>query len=84
MTHELPVGYRVTKASRHDIEEMLPMVKEAKDKHFDAIETLAGDKAYDSGPRNEVLYDEHGIKSVIDIRNHWKDGEHTKVLGPDI
>jgi len=83
VTYELPVGYRVTNASRHDIEEMVPIVKEAKDKHFQTIETLAGDKAYDSGPHNEVLYDEHGIKPVIDIRNHWKDGEQTKVLAPD-
>jgi hypothetical protein len=83
-TYELPVGYKVTKASRPDIEEMLPMVKEAKDKHFQVvIETLAGDKAYDSGPHTEILYDEHGIKPVIDIRNHWKDGEDTKLLNPD-
>lgn len=82
-TYELPVGYRVTKASRADIEEMMPMVEEAKQKHFKEIETLAGDKAYDSGPRNEELYDEHGIKPVIDIRDNWKDGEETKALAPD-
>lgn len=82
-TYELPVGYRITKASRPDIEEMVPMVKDVKQRHFETIETLAGDKAYDSGPHNEVLYDEHGIKPVIDIRNHWKDGEQTKALAPD-
>lgn len=82
-TYELPVGYRVTKASRPDIEEMLPMVEEAKEKHFQSIETLAGDKAYDSGPHNEALYDTHRVKPVIDIRNHWKDGEETKLLNPD-
>lgn len=82
-TYELPVGYRITKASRPDIEEMVPMVKEAKQKHFETIETLTGDKAYDSGPENEALYDEHGIKPVIDIRKQWKDGEETKALAPD-
>lgn len=82
-TYELPIGYRVTRASRHDIEEMLPMIEEAKQKHFKDIETLAGDKAYDSGHHNEVLYDRHGIKPVIDIRNHWKDGEETKALNPE-
>ena len=82
-TYELPVGYRVTRASRPDIEEMVPMVKDALQKHFETIETLAGDKAYDSGPNNEALYDEHGIKPVIDIRNYWKDGEETKALDPD-
>jgi hypothetical protein len=83
-TYELPVAYKVTKASRTDIEEMLPMVEEVKEKHFgNIIETLAGDKAYDSGPHNEVLYDRHEIKPVIDIRNHWKDGEETKLLHED-
>jgi hypothetical protein len=79
-TYELPVGYRVTKASRPDIEEMLPMIEEAKQNHFQSIETIAGDKAYDSGPHQEALYDTHGIKPVIDIRNQWKDGEETKAL----
>lgn len=82
-TYELPVGYKVTKASRHDIEEMLPIVKEAKEKHFQDIETLAGDKAYDSRSHNEVLYDEHGIKPVIDIRNQWKDTDETRALNPE-
>lgn len=84
-TYELPVGYRVTKAARADIEEMLPMIEEAKRKHFgDKIETVAGDKAYDSGPHNEILYDTHGIKPVIDIRNQWKDGEETRLINPDV
>jgi len=82
-TYELPVGYKVTKASRHDLEELMPLVEEAKQKHFEEIETLAGDKAYDSGPHNERLYDTHGIKPVIDIRNNWRDGEETKALVPD-
>ncbi|MFN3481188.1 MAG: transposase, partial [Thermodesulfovibrionales bacterium] len=82
-TYELPVGYKVTKATRADIEEMLPLIKEAKEKHFKEVETLAGDKAYDSGSHNEKLYDGHGIKPVIDIRNNWKDGEETKLLNPE-
>lgn len=83
-TYELPVGYKVTKATRADIEEMLPMAEEAKEKHFgNDIDTLAGDKAYDSGHHNEALYDKHGIKPVIDIRNHWKDSEETKLLHAD-
>lgn len=84
-TYELPVGYRVTKASSADINEMLPMIKDVKCKHSDMkVETLCADRAYDSGPHNEILYDEHGIRPVIDTRNHWKDGEETKPLYPDI
>lgn len=83
ITYELPVGYRVTKASSADIGEMLPLVEEAMGRHFgDGIETLAGDKAYDSGPHNEVLYDRYGIKPVIDIKNHWGREEDTRPLYP--
>ncbi len=82
-TYELPVGYKVTKASRADVEELKPMIEDAK-KHFEAIETLTADKAYDSGPHNEMLYDEHGIKPVIDIRNSWKDTDETRLLFANI
>jgi len=82
-TYELPVGYKVTKASVADIQEMKPMVGEARQKHFEAIETLAGDKAYDSGPHIKEIYDELGIKPVIDIRDSWKDTDKTKALFPD-
>lgn len=82
-TYELPVGYAVTRAARHDIGELLPMIEEAKQKHFKKIETLAGDKAYDSAPHNRKMYDVHGIKPVIDIRNQWKDAEETKLLNPE-
>jgi len=81
-TYELPVGYKVTKASRHDLEELMPLVEEAKQKHVEEIETLAGDKAYDSGPHHERLYDTHGIKPVIDIRNTWRDGRRRRPLSP--
>lgn len=82
-TYELPVGYKVTKASRADIEELMPMVQEAKGQHFETIQTLAADKAYDSGPHCEKLYDEFGVKPVIDIRDLWKDTDETKALFPD-
>jgi hypothetical protein len=82
-TYELPVGYAVTRASRHDIKEMLPMIEETQRKHCKTIETLAGDKAYDSDPHHTVLYDTHGIKPIIAIRNQWKDGEETRLLNPD-
>jgi hypothetical protein len=59
------------------------MVEKTEQKHFETIETLAGDKAYDSGPELEMLYDTHGIKPVIDIRNAWKDGEQTKAFAAE-
>ena len=62
---------------------MIPMVEEARQKHGKALETLAGDKAYDRGPHNETLYEEHGIKPVTDMRDTWKDGEETKAVAAD-
>ena len=41
---------------------------------------LCGDKGYDGKPIITRLYDDYNIKSVIDIRNCWKDGEETKLV----
>jgi hypothetical protein len=81
-TYELPMGYRVTRASESDTKQLLPMVQEVKQKHpqiYKDMERLAGDKGYDSEENCRRLYDEHGIKPVIDIRRMWRDKE-TKLL----
>lgn len=80
--YEMPIGYRVTRASESDTKQLLPMVQEAKQKHrqiYEDMEELAGDKAYDSEENCRDLYDEHGIKPVIDIRRMWRDKE-TRLL----
>lgn len=41
------------------------------------IKTLSADKGYDSESLIEFLK-ENGISPVIDIQNHWKDGDETK------
>ena len=46
-------------------------------KLIDKIETLTADKGYDDVKIINFL-NEKNIKSVIDIRNLWKDGEPTK------
>ena len=82
-TYELPVGYSVSRASRADVNELLPLVDKAQEKHFGRkIQTLCGDKAYDSQSHIEELYESHGISPVIDICNHWRDGEETKLVDP--
>jgi hypothetical protein len=81
-TYELPMGYRVTRASESDTKQLLPMVQEVKQKHpqiYKDMERLAGDKGYDSEENCRRLYDEHGIKPVIDIRCMWRDKE-TKLI----
>ena len=81
-TYEMPIGYRVTRASESDTKQLLPMVKEVKQKHpqiYEDMERLSADKAYDSAENCRDLYNEHGIKPVIDIRRMWRDKE-TKSL----
>jgi hypothetical protein len=40
-----------------------------------------GDKGYDDEKLITLLWGKHQIKPVIDIRNMWKDGEKTRLLG---
>ncbi len=81
-TYEIPMGYRVTRASESDTKHLLPMVNEVKQKHpevYKDIKDLLADKGYDSEENCRGLYDEHGIKPVIDIRRMWREKE-TKPL----
>ena len=85
-TYELPLAFEVSRASRSDTRRLLPMMKGLKERHgwlFERCEDMAGDKGYDSGHNNGGLYDEYGIKPIIDIRHDWKDGEKTRSLYPD-
>jgi len=38
------------------------------------------DRGYDNGKLIDKLWDDHGIRPIIDIRNCWKDGEKTRLL----
>jgi hypothetical protein len=82
--YEMPISYQVTKASVSDTKNLLPLVEEVKEKHpqiHEDIDTAAADKGYDSEENCRRLYDEHGMKPVIDIRRMWRDKE-TKLLDP--
>jgi hypothetical protein len=82
--YELPVGYRLTKASAGDVPELLPMVADGLAEHPTMVqrtEEVAADKAYDAAEIHEELYEEVGIKAVIDIRSLWKTDE-TRLLDP--
>jgi len=84
--YELPLEFKLTKASRSDSPELLPLVEHTNKKHPDIIEDaeeLSADKGYDSSENNRELYDGYGIKPVIDKRTMWKDGELTRPLFPD-
>ena len=82
--YEMPLSYEVTRASASDTKHLLPLVEEVKKKHVEIykdIDKAAADKGYDSEENCRRLYDEHGIKAVIDIRRMWRDKE-TKLLDP--
>jgi len=82
--YEMAISYQVTRASASDTRHLLPLVEEVKKKHLEIykdMDTAATDKGYDSEENCRRLYDEHGIKPVIDIRRMWRDKE-TKLLDP--
>jgi len=74
--YELPVSYKVTKASENDSPHLLPMVNKLKHDHPDLVERcncLSGDKGYDCGNTNRVLTNNYNIKPVIDNRGMWQE-----------
>ena len=80
---ELPVSYEVTKASVGEQPVMRALFAELNKVHPELIENCEHamfDKGYDSKESICDLWENYRIKSVIDIRNMWKDGEKTKQL----
>jgi len=77
VNYELPVSFRVTKASASDMKQLKPMMKELQKKHPDIVETcksLVADKGYDSNPNNKFLWDDYGIKPIIDMKGRLEGG----------
>jgi len=82
-TYELPVAYEVTKASESELTEGKKLVAAMAEKHPSLLgrcEALTADRGFDDGKWISELWDKHGIRPVIDIRNLWKDGEETKLV----
>lgn len=79
--YELPVAFEVTKASASEIPSGRELVQSLQQRHPELVEeaeTLAADKGLDDTKLIRGLWDDCGIKPVIDIRNLWKDGEPTR------
>lgn len=84
--HEMPVNYRVTRASASETDKLLPIIKDTARRHPELINgsrQLSADKGYDSHRNNESLYDEYRISPVIDKKADWKDPDETRPLYPD-
>ena len=73
--YELPLAFAVDVASSSDMKNLTPLVEDLEEHHkhiHDDNEECAADKGYDSAENNAALYDDHGIKPVIDTREMWK------------
>jgi hypothetical protein len=80
--YELPLAWKLTKASRSDHPELIPLLKDLGRRQPDRIEVaqdLSADKGYDSEKNNAWLWDECQIRPLIDIRSMWKEKE-TRLL----
>ncbi len=81
--YELPVAFKVTPASHSEVKQAHAMIDDLsmnKPWVLKICETFMGDKGYDDSKLVIALWDNHGSKPVIDIRNAWKDGEETRLL----
>lgn len=82
--YELPVAYSVTKASVPDINAAHDLIDEIEQTQTSLLKNaviISGDRGYDDTKLHKKLWDNHDIKPVIDIRDMWKDGEETRLLG---
>lgn len=81
--YELPVGFTVTKASQAEIPEAKKIISEITEKHpviMDRCEYWLGDRGYDDTDTIRNLWDEYGVKPIIDMRNMWKDKNEVRMF----
>jgi hypothetical protein len=80
--YELPVAFKVTKASSAEGPVIHNLFDKLEENHPDILnecEYGLGDRGYDDSKLIKRLWNEYDIKPVIDIRNMWRDKE-TKIL----
>jgi hypothetical protein len=81
--YELPVAYEVTKASAGEAPQAHKLLDRLKARHpavLEACRAWLGDKGYDDGKMIRRLWDDDGIRPVIDIKAMWKEPDETRVL----
>jgi len=82
--YELPVIFDVTKASLSEGKEMKKLLEKLNIINPDLLEKCeyaCFDKGYDDEDLIKKLFDDYGVKPIIDIRNMWKDKDATRLLG---
>lgn len=73
--YDMPIDYCVTKASASDVvvgRDMLAEMAENRPEILENADYGLGDKGYDDTLLITTLWNEHGIKPIIDIRDQWK------------
>lgn len=80
-TYELPVAFTVLPAHANEMPVMHRLLSSLESRRPEVLrkcEVFTGDRGYDDGKLVTRLWDEYGIKPVIDIRNTWKDPDPTR------
>ena len=85
--YELPVYFRITKASESEVVNAREMIDEMAEKNPEILEKceyFTGDRGYDDTKLITKL-EKHGVSPVIDIRNCWQtQPETTRPLESDM
>jgi len=79
--YELPVAFEVTAASASEVPQTRALVERLAERHAEVLkgcEAFVADKGDDDTKLITRLWDKHGIKPVIAIRDCWQDGEKTR------
>ena len=81
--YELPVAYEITKASAGEAPIARKLVKRLSERHEDLMkktcEVYLYDKAGDDTRLIRTLWDDHGIKPVIPVRDCWQEGDEIEL-----
>lgn len=81
--YDLPVAYEVRKASESEFSVIPEQIEKLAERHPEMLgvcEAFLYDKGGDDTKIITSLWDDHGIKPVIAIRNCWRDGETTRLV----
>ncbi len=81
--YELPVSYLLTKASAAEAPQAHLLLRDLEQHNPTLLKrcyAFSADRGYDDTKLHLKLWDGHGIRPIIDIRNLWKDGEATRLL----
>lgn len=73
---ELPISFNVTPANVSEKPEMSNLLRTLSDRTRERADTLALDRGYDSTAIIKEIKNS-GITPIVDICNHWQDGEET-------